>query len=649
MYKYLPLSAILLSPLALAQATNETATATDDPEVVVLPETVVTATRFAVPIETVGSAISVITAEQIKQRQTRFVSDLLRDIPGVSVSRSGTIGASTQVRIRGAEANQTLVIIDGVKMNDPAINGEFDFSTLLSADVERIEVLRGPQAVLYGSNSIGGVINVITRRGKGPTTVRAEVEGGSFSTLNGNVSVSGGGERFDGSLGISGLRTDGINISRDGNEDDDYRNWTANGRASFRPTDNLELQGSLRYLDTRLQFDDFGSASDPDTGFIIPNDADRESRTEQWSGRVQAKLSSFDGQWENIIGYSGLRSDNDSYADGTRDFKFNADKNIYDFQSNAYLEAPGFADSTHDLTLLIEHQDESGDNSFADSLPTIRNTGYAASWRGGFSERLFLTAGGRYDDNSRFQNEFSPKFSAAYLHLESDTRVHASWGKGVQNPSLTELFGFFGNFVGNPDLSPETSTGWDLGVEQQLWQRRVTVGATWFDNRIEDFISSEYDAAAAASRPINLPGESRVKGLELSFSATLMDGLSLDTAYTWTDGEDPDGETLVRRPKHVASAALNYRFLAERANLNLEVQYNGEQDDLVFQAGTFASDRVTLDAYTLVNVAASYRVTDRIELTGRIDNLLDKDYEEVYGYRSPGIAGYVGVRGQFGL
>lgn len=642
----LPLAVAAFSPLALAQSNADTGS---ESAVVELPETVVTATRFPVPVETVGSAISVITADQIEQRQARFVSDLLRDLPGVAVSRSGTIGGTTQVRIRGAEANQTLVIIDGVKMNDPAGGGEFDFSTLLTADVERIEVLRGPQAVLYGSNTIGGVINIITRRGDGPTTVRADLEGGSFSTLDGSASVSGGNDRFSGALGIAGLRTDGINSARDGDEDDGYRNWTLTGRGNIQATDNLEFQGSLRYLNTRLDYDDFGPASDPDTGFIIPSDADLEARTEQWSGRVQGKLTAFDGQWENIVGYSGLRTENDSYRDGDRDFKFNADKDLFDFQSNAYLDAPGFADSTHDLTLLVEHQRETGDNSFADSLPTLRNTGYAASWRGGFHERLFLTAGGRYDANDDFENQFSPKVSAALLFPDSGTRLRASWGRGVQNPTLTELYGVFGTFIGNPDLTPERSTGWDLGVEQPLWQQRVTLGATWFDNKIEDFISSEYDPAAAASRPVNLPGESRIQGLELTFSATLLDGLTLDAAYTWTDSEDPDGETLVRRPRHVASAALNYRFLNQRANLNLQVQYTGEQDDLVFQAGTFAQDRAELDAYTLVNLAGSYKVSDRIELTARVDNLFDQDYEEVYGYRSPGIAGYLGIRGQFGL
>lgn len=642
-------AALLLGPLAAAQsaASADATSSTAEVGVTHLADTVVTATRFPVPVETVGNAISVITADQIEQRQSRFVSDLLRDVPGVAVSRSGTIGATTQVRIRGAESNQTLVIIDGVKMNDPAAGGEFDFSTLLSADIERIEVLRGPQAVLYGSSSIGGVINIITRRSKGPITARARLEGGSFRTLDGGASISGGDDTFSGALSVAGLRSDGINISRDGNEEDDYRNWTINGRANYRPTDQLDLQGSLRYLDTRLQFDDFAAVNDS-SGIIIPNDADRESTTKQWSGRAQARLSSFDGRWENTLGYSGLRSDNNSYADGDQTFSFNANKDIFDFQSNAYLEAD-FAQSTHDLTLLIEHQRESGDNTFAGDLPTIRNTGYALSWRGGFWDSVFLTAGGRYDQNSRFENEISPQLSAAYLHHDTDTRLHASWGQGVQNPNLNELFGFFGTFIGNPDLTPETSTGWDLGVEQQLLDQRVTVGATWFNNRIKDFISSEFDATAGASRPINLPGESKIHGIEFSASAALNENLSLDAAYTWTDGEDPDGETLVRRPRHVASASLNYTFLARRANLNLTLQYNGEQDDFVFKAPFFERDRATLDAYTLVNLAASYRVTDQIEVTGRIENLLNKDYEEVYGFQSPGIAGYLGVKGQFGL
>ena len=636
---------VVTSPVVAAQ--SSTLAGADAASISTSAETVVTATRFPVPIETVGNAISVINAEQIAQRQSRFVSDLLRDVPGVAVSRSGTFGALTQVRIRGAEANQTLVIIDGVKMNDPAGGSEFDFSSLLTADVERIEVLRGPQAVLYGSNSIGGVINIITRHGKGPTTARLRLEGGSFKMLDGGASISGGNERFGGALGIAGMRTDGVNISRQGNEDDGYRNWTVNGRANVKPVDNLDLQGSLRYTNSRVQFDDFGPVSDA-ADFIIPSDADRESTGKQWSGRAQAKLTSFDGQWENAVGYSGLRSDNNSFANGNETFSFNANKDIFDFQSNAFLDAD-FADSTHDLTLLIEHQREGGDNTFAGDLPTLRNTGYALSWRGGFWDSLFLTAGGRYDANSRFENEFSPQLSAAYWFADSATRVRVSWGKGVQNPSLTELFGFFGTFAGNPDLTPETSRSWDVGVEQQLLQRRVTLAASWFNNRIEDFISSEFDATAGVSRPVNLNGESKIHGIEINASAALMPDLTLNASYTWSNGDDPDDNALVRRPAHVASASLNYRFPGRRANLNLAVQYNGKQDDFVFKAPFFERDRLTLDAYTLVNLAVSYRVTDLIKITGRIDNLLNKDYEEVYGFQSPGIAGYLGIKAQFGL
>jgi len=642
---------LILSGGALAAepaATQTTATPDTTADVVALPETVVTATRFPVPIETVGGAITVINAQQIAEKQKRFVSDLLRDVPGVAVNRSGSFGGLTEVRIRGAESNQTLVIIDGVKMNDPAGGGVFDFANLLSSDIERIEVLRGPQATLYGSNSIGGVVNIITRGGKGPARIAGHIEGGSFKTLNGGVSASGGSEQVYGAFGLSGLRSDGINISRDGNEKDDFRNWTMNGRLTIKPTDQLEFQGSLRYIDSKLQFDDFGAVSDPDTGFIIPNDADLENKTQQWSGRVQGKLSLFDDRWVNTLGYSGLRSDNDSLRDGSKTFKFNADKDIFDFQSNAFLETPEFANATHDLTLLVEHQRETGENSLA-NLPTIRNTGYALDYRGGFWDSLYLTIGGRYDDNSRFENEFSPKLTAAYLIHDVGTRLHGSWGKGVQNPTLTELFGFDGNFIGNPNLNPETSTGWDIGVEQKFLDGRVTADATWFNNRIEDFISSSFDPVAGASQPVNLDGRSKVHGLELSLSAKLMEQLDFNASYTYTNSEDPTGAELVRRPKHIAAASINYRFLADRANLNLEVQYNGSQEDLVFIAPFFEQARANLDAYTLVNVAASYRLMKGVELTGRVENLLDKDYEELFGYRSPGIAGYIGIKGEFGL
>lgn len=618
------------------------------------PTVVVTATRYPIEPETVGSALTVITAQDLQQQQTRFVSDILRDVPGVAVNRAGTFGTLTQVRIRGAEGNHTLVIIDGVKVNDPAGGNEFDFGDLLASDIERIEVLRGPQAILYGSNTIGGVINIITNRGKGAPTVAARAEGGSFHTFDGASSISGGNETVNGYLGLSGFRTAGINISESGGENDGYENITLNSSVTVKPFKIFELSGTLRYVDAELQFDDFGTVTDSD-GFFVPSDADEVDERTSLSGRAQAKLTLFDGAFENTLGYSGLRTTSKTKSDGEENFNFNAQTNTLDYQGNVFFDTPQFADATHTLTFIYERQQETGDNfsSFIgySNFDSIINNGYAAEYRLGLWERLFLTGGARYDQNNKFENFTSPRFTGAFLIPETDSRLHASWGKGVQNPTLTELFGFFANFVGNPDLKPENSTGWDVGVEQSFLDKRLIVDVTYFNNRIKDLISSEFDAALGASRPINLDGTSKIQGVEVSGTAKIIDGLTLKASYTFTDGEDPDGDQLVRRPPHLASTTLNYAFLNDdegrrRANVSLNVDYNGSQKDFVFRSPTFERSTRTLDDYWLVNLAASYEFLPGLAVIGRIENLLDEDYEELYGYRSPGIGAFAGLRGQ---
>lgn len=618
------------------------------------PTVVVTATRYAVEAETVGSAVTVISEQELQQQQTRFVSDILRDVPGVAVNRSGTFGTATQVRIRGAEGNHTLVIIDGVEVNDPGGGNEFDFGDLLASDIERIEVLRGPQAILYGSNTIGGVINIVTKRGKGVPKVTARAEGGSFHTFDGASSISGGDETVNGYLGLSGFRTAGINISESGGENDGYENMTLNSRVNVKPFELLELSGTLRYVDAELQSDDFGAVSDSD-GFIIPNDADEVDERTSLSGRAQAKLTLFDGVFENTVGYSGLRTTSKTESNGAENFNFNAQTNTVDYQGNVFFDTPAFADASHALTFLYERQQQTGDNfstfSGYSNFDSIINNGYAAEYRLGLWERVFLTGGARYDQNNKFEDFTSPRVTGAFLIPETDSRLHASWGKGVQNPTLTELFGFFANFVGNPDLEPENSTGWDVGVEQSFLDKRLVVDATYFNNRIKDFISSEFDAALGASRPINLDGTSKIQGVEVAATAKIMDGLTLKASYTYTDGEDPDGDELVRRPPHLASTSLNYAFLKDdegrrRANVNLNVDYNGSQKDFVFRSPTFERSTRTLDDYWLVNFAASYEFLPGLAVVGRIENLFDQDYEEVYGYRSPGIGAFAALRGQ---
>ena len=616
-----------------------------DETVVTQPEVVVSASRVPVATEEVGSAVTVITAEELEQRQVRIVSDVLRDVPGVAVSRTGPTGAFTQVRIRGAEGNQTLVIIDGIEVNNPAGGSEFDFANLLNSDLARIEVLRGPQSALYGSDAIGGVVNVVSERPEDGFSFLGRGEGGSFNTGSGLMNAGYGGENFYGSATIDHFTTGGVSVAeeRNGNtEEDGYENTT------------MRLKGGVTLFDDMLELEAVGyrvdSTRDGDASALIVGavDSDDTSDTLQHFGLASAKLKLFDGAWEHIARASFVHVDTDFFdGNDNQTFSSNGEKDKFDYQTNLFFSTPQFADAEHTLTFLAEREREdqrSGGATF--NNVEIVNYGYAGEYRLGLWDRLFLSGGLRYDDNDDlFDNETTYRATAAYLHRETGTRLHGSVGRGVKNPTLFELFGFTANFTGNPNLEPEKSFGWDVGVEQSFWDDRVLIDVTYFNNEIEDLITGSGNTA------INLEGENEIQGVEVSAAAEPIQGLRFDIAYTFTDAEDDNGDDLTRRPKHVASFNANYAFdLYNRpANLNFGVRFSGKQDDTVLLGfGPGQTRTETLDSFTLVNIGASYEIADGISLFARGENLLDDNYQEVFGFGTPGIAGYAGVRIKLG-
>ncbi|MCS6876989.1 MAG: TonB-dependent receptor [Geminicoccaceae bacterium] len=614
-----------------------------------LPELVVTATRYPVTPETVGSALTVLTAEDLATRQSDFVLDILRDVPGLEVSAPGPRGSLAAVRIRGAESNHTLVVIDGVKMNDPAATGTFRFEDLRAADIERIEILRGPQATLYGSNTIGGVIAITTRRGKGRPELRVSALGGSFGTGEGAVSIGGGNERFDAYLGISGIRSEGTNVAARGGEDDGYRQTLLNANLGLRPLENLEIRGFLRWLRAENDYDDFG----PDTreGFLVPTDADLQDERSSLSGRLQAKLSLFEGQWEHTLGISALSTKSDQIASGTPTFRFDAQRTIVDYQTTLLFDTPALAGASHGVTLLAEWQRDDAVSSFAEFEATD-NLGLVGDYRVTLFDRLTLSAGVRYDENEKFEDFVAPRLTAAFAVPETGTKLRASWGRGIQNPSLTELYGFFANFRGNPDLEPEQSAGWDVGIEQSLFAGRLALSVGYFRNEIEKFIGTEFDPGTGTFRPVNLPGEVDTRGIETALAARLLDDLELRAAYTFLDTDGVDGRRLVRRSPHIASLGLTWRFAPDadgrrRGVLDLAARYNGSQKDTVFTPAFFSARR-TLDDFWLLQASASYEISPGVVLFGRIENLLDEEYEEAWGYRGQGLAVFLGIESRFG-
>ncbi|MBI1180470.1 MAG: TonB-dependent receptor [Alphaproteobacteria bacterium] len=610
----------------------------------------VSGTRTPAMAYTIGSAISVLTLQDIEQRQNPVISDLLRSVPGLAVSRSGGPGQLTQIRMRGAEGNHTLVLIDGVQANELNFNGEFDYASLLAVGIERIEVLRGAQSALYGSDAIGGVINIITRGGQPGFHAEGAAEGGSFGTRQVTTLVSGGSKRVNGALSAGYFGTDGINLSHFGSEKDGSRILTVAGKGKADLTDNLRIDGVFRYMDshTRTDSEDFSYPPDATQGLVI--DTNDKQRNRQFYGRLQAGLSLFDGAWEQraAVFYADTKR---HYINPMEDLTGNSGSRLkFEYQTTVNFETPSFAGAEHHLTAAFEREQQHFRNFGAvpDAAENQRRSesqdSFIGEYRVGFAKQVFLSAGVRYDDNRLFKNATTYRLAAAWRIPGAGTRLHASHGTAITNPGFFELFGYYpAYFLGNPNLKPERSHSYDAGIEQAFWDGGLTVDVTYFNADLRDEIVTLFDSATFLTTVDNLSGKSHRKGLELTLSADLGDGLTLGGSYTYTRARQPDGQPEVRRPNHTGNLNLNYAFAAGRGNLNLDVSYNGKQLDNEFVDAT-PQTVVTLGDYVLVTLAASYKITDRVEIYGRIENMLDQKYEEVFSYRSPGIGAFGGVR-----
>lgn len=600
----------------------------------------VSANLTPTPTKEVGSAVTIITREELEQRQIRFVADALRSVPGVAVSRSGSVGSLTQVRLRGSEANQTLVLIDGIEVANPVGFAEFDFGNLLAQDIERIEVLRGPQSALYGSDAVGGVVNIITRKGKGQTRGAAFVEGGARGTAAGGASLGGSTDRVDYFLSAGGLRTDGFSQFAEhlgGRERDGYRNLTAFGKLGVQALDNLRFDFVGRGTDYELETDDSSA---------FPYDADSTTDGRQAFGRAQATLDLFDGMWQQKFGASHTDQSylnvSESYPDSTPGFyetsDFEGQKTKFDYQSS--LKVDGEA-AGHVFVFGAEHEIEEATSTFMPGDRRIEQSSLAGQYQLTLWDSLFLTGSVRGDFNDMFGDVVTYRGTGAYVFSETGTKIRGSWGTGIKNPTLFELYGSSANFQGNPNLTPENAEGWDVGVDQAFFDDRLTVETTYFDQKIEDLISGVGNSA------INIEGKSNIHGVELGLSARVTDHLTVRAAYTWLDTEAPNGEELTRRPDHLASLDVNYVFLDGRATANLGVVYNGEQDDTFALPPFYTSERVTLDSFWIVNVRGSYRLNDSAEIYGRVENVLDEEYEEIYGFGGAGRTAIIGMRTSF--
>jgi vitamin B12 transporter len=605
------------------------------------------------PAYTIGNAISVVTGEELRAQQVRNGAEALRSLPGVAVGRSGGVGNFTQVRIRGAEGNHTLVLVDGIEANNIA-DGEFDFSNLSAEDIERIEVIRGPMSGLYGSNAVGGVINIITRQGRGPLSVTVRTEAGSMGTRDMAVRASGGSENAHLAVSYHWRDTGGFNIAPLGGESDGSRLGTLTLRGGAKVLPGVTLDFTVRHSDKAADRDGFG---DPAALAGLATAFDDRSTLVH-----RVLLAGANLRWDLLDGRftQEVRANHNSTIteDNDRTFlPFSTSTNTSEVAKYAYLATYRFDTpgpwAKHSVSGRVEKEDErfTPEGPFADGR--LRERGrmaYTGEWRGGFADRLFLTAGIRHDDNDNFQDFTTWRAAASLVLREIDTRPHASVGTAVKLPTMFEQFGSNAFFRPNQNLSPEESFGWDAGLEFTFHKGRVLFDITYFRANLTDKIDGFFfDPVIGNFTARNLPGESTREGVEVSARFKLASNLTLGGAYTYTDARDPNSVREIRRPPHSTRADITYAFAGGRGTATLGAMYNGRMQDTAFPLPFFfPSQRVELSDYWLINATASYKPQPGVEVFGRVENLLDQHYQEAFGFESAPIAAYAGVKLTFG-
>ncbi len=608
-----------------------------------LPPMVVTATRTEVPLNQLTTSLTVITSEEIRERQSELVSEVLRDVAGVNVVQTGSMGTATSVFIRGSESNQVLVLIDGVEINSTT-TGAYDFANLMTENVDRIEVLRGAGGTLYGSQAIGGVINIITKQGQGPLDVGASVQGGNGWTSRQVATLRGGTGKLGYSFSVGYLASDGFR-----SVNDDYHNLSTSARLDYQLTENTSLKGIFHFINSRVGLfnnNNFASTADPNA----------RQATTQYVGKLeweQKIMSNWDYRISGSIykEHDKLSDDVDSCVffgspcdSRTRDI-FRPQIASGEFQTNYRLE--DWSTSTFGVQYNRRSASTTGGIDEA-----IGNVGYYLQQQLQFLDRsLIIIPGIRLDDNQQFGTAWTPSFSAAYLFKEIGTKLKGGYNKGFRAPSLNELFfpaGFGCPAFGNPDLGPEKSWEINFGVEQNFLTERFKMGANYFHREVKDLIEgTPIPGNPRCFRAENV-GSARFDGVELTLGIRIFEGLTLNANYTYLDWDTADG-MLPRRPRNSGNVILNY--LQDALNVNLIVNIVGRVDD--FRAASPFGNTITA-GYGIVDLASSYRLPWRmplvkeISLIGKIQNLFNKRYDQADGFRAPPLNFLLGFRANFG-
>lgn len=623
----------LLSPVLIALAAMPCAANAQDSDAIV-----VTATRAEQPADQTGHAITVIDHALIERRQSQTVSDLLSTTPGVTFNRNGGVGTATGISIRGAETAQTLVLVDGVRINDPSSpGGAFDFGNLLIGNINRIEVLRGANSVPWGSQAIGGVVNIITAPPTDDLSINARAEYGYADTAQGVANTSFRAGPIAASFGGGYFRTDGISAAAIGTERDGYRNYGANGRVEIALSDAITVDLRGYYSHGRADLDGF-----PAPNYDTFTDTPEYSTSQELLGYAGVRASLLDGRFNNRLAFTITDINRDNF-------------------DPTFGDEPSFIGRGR-----VERFEYQGDFAVSDTIRTVFGAETEKShFSDGFAKYstgidsaygqlivtpiapLTVTGGIRYDDHEDYGSEVIFSGNAA-LRVASGTLLRASYAEGFKAPTLYQLRSDFGNET----LKAERAQSYDIGIEQHLLDDKIVATATVFRRTAKDQIDFISCAAPfegiCTDRPYGTYdniARARAQGVEFAVDLKPVDALTVNASYTYVDTENrsPDsfnfGNVLARRPKNSISLSADYAP-AEGFSVGATIQHVSDSFDN-------ASNSTPLDGYALVGLRAAWTFDPRFELYGRVDNVFDETYQTVATYGTIGRAAYVGVRAKF--
>ena len=611
---------------------------------------------YATPVnqDQTASSVTVLTEKDFAERNATYVSDVLKTVPGVAMGANGGRGTLTSLFLRGANSNQTAVIIDGVKMK-PVNNLGYDFGGLTLSNIERIEVLRGEQSALWGSDAMGGVIYITTKSGlykDKPFNVDFDFGTGSNRTRDGSVTVSGYNNGFYYSLHGDSHRTSGIS-SLSSNKFNytalDGEHFSVGGRSErdrFH-RDNVSLR--VGYDDSHKGVELLTSHSsqtahyDNDTRSLAQERAyDDRARTRETLFKLSGYLGNDEELFKHKVSVSHIKTDNDTFDlypfPGSNPFSaYDAKKLNTNYQLDINFDRDGYI--KQGASILAEYQRSTYDSTTFTPRDKKKLTekSVATEYRLFTEDDHTFSVSGRFTENSQFENAFTGRVAGAY-RLSPNFRTHASFGSAIQNPSLVDYYGYYGNYRGNPNLKPAKSLGGEIGLFMETTDKAHSLDVTYFARNVKNLINGFTNPAS------NIEGTSKIKGVEIAYSGKLTKDLTAYANYTYTRAKANTGAELVRRPKHTANAGLAYQ-ITEKFGANANISYVGKRIDNYNRI--YPAKPTEMSSYTLMNLGVNYQLIPNLSLYANLNNVFDKKYENVIEYGQDGRHVYVGLRGSF--